>query len=584
VLPAIVAALVVFGLGAGAPAAPAATPASPPAADQPRIVEVYPNPTVTGDEGEFVTLRLPPGTPVEEYAIAEEHATVPLATASNVTGPRPRPGNVTGPRPPPDNVTGPRPPPGNVTGPRPPPDSPRVVTFSTHPDRTTRLIDRRVGVLDDRLQLANGGDRVRLLRDGRTVDEVRYDRAPEGEVYDATTGRWRPLGATDRPIVSTEGGTVEAFVLPDQPDRAIELLESAENRILLAGYTLTSRRVVDALRAAHRQGVTVEVLVDASPVEGIPERSITALDELDRSGVRVKVSGGERARYRFYHAKYAIVDDRALVTTENWKPAGTGGKSSRGWAVLTAQDRIVDGLVETYRADSGWLDAIRWREFEGKESVEETRSRGEYPTQFEARSVPVERTSLLVAPDNAEGALVDLIDGAEESIDIKQVGIGDPSFPLLQAVLDAAKRGVEVRILLSGAWYVREENEQLAAWLDEQASAGDLPVEVRLAEPNGAFEKIHAKGILVDGDQVAFGSANWNRNSLRNNREVLLLLEGEAIAGYFGAVFESDWGDGGFRFPIGLGLACALAALLAAIVAARIRFETRSRRRSESAG
>jgi phosphatidylserine/phosphatidylglycerophosphate/cardiolipin synthase-like enzyme len=548
VLPVLIAAAVVASLGAGA-AAPVGSqpvvPGSHPGSvdSQPRIVELYPNPAAHGDDGEFVRLWVPPEADLGAYALADDRVRVPLATNGSEGPPQPPPGGG-------------------------------YVTLSTQPNLTATLTDRRPSGIDDRLQLANGGDQLRLLRGGTAVDEVTYDRAPEGEVYNATTGRWQPLGATDRPVVTAGNATVEAFVLPDEPDRTLEVLQSAERRILLAGYTLSSQRVVDALLAAKRRGVSVEVLVEGSPVGGLSERAAAALDELAAAGIPVRVSGGERARYRYHHAKYAVVDGRALVTTENWKPSGVGGRSSRGWAVLTPQDRIVSGLVETFRADAGWVDAIPWTEYESRTVVEDEPASGEYPTAFDARSVPVERTRLLVTPDNAEGELIGLLDGAEESIAIKQVRIGSRDFRLLEATLDAAQRGVEVRILLSSAWYVRDDNERLAAWLREQAETGDLPLSVRLADPDGDFQKIHAKGVIVDGETVAVGSANWNANSLQENREVVLMLEGEAIAGYFSAVFDADWDDrGGQRLPLGLALAVLAGAVLAVLVAARLTFE-----------
>jgi phosphatidylserine/phosphatidylglycerophosphate/cardiolipin synthase-like enzyme len=439
---------------------------------------------------------------------------------------------------------------------------------------TRSLTDRRVGAIEGDLNLANSGDELRLRQNQTVVDTVSYDSAPEGEVYNASRELWHPLKATDQPVVSARGGTVEAFVLPDEPDRAVEFLDSAEERILLAGYTLTSRRVVDALRGAHNRGVTVEVLVDGSPVGGFSKRSAAALDRLSAAGITVRVVGGEHARVRFHHAKYAVVDDRALVTTENWKPAGTGGQGSRGWAVITGQRRIVDGLADTYRADTDWVDAIPWREFEPDSVVEAEPANQSYPTAFEPEALPVERTRLLVAPDNAREELVSLVESAEESVAIKQVSIGGPDFRLLQATLDAAERGVDVRILLSSAWYVEEDNRRLARWLDEQAETGDLPLSVKLAEPDGQFEKIHAKGVIVDGETVALGSANWNENSVTNNREVVVVLDGVEVAAYFQSVFEADWG-GNSRpsLPVGVVVGVALVALLAAAVAARLRFE-----------
>jgi phosphatidylserine/phosphatidylglycerophosphate/cardiolipin synthase-like enzyme len=453
------------------------------------------------------------------------------------------------------------------------------VTLSTHPNQTAALVDRAVAAVSSRLRLANSGETIRLLRNGTVVDETSYTSAAEGEIYNATAQRWRPLGATDRPVVTAGSGSVEAFVLPDERERAVEFLNSATDRVLLAGYTFASERAVEALSRAIERGVTVDVLVDGSPIGGMTGRQAAALDELARASANVRVVAGERTWYRYHHAKYAVVDERALVTTENWKPAGTGGASSRGWAVITDQRPIVAGLVETFRADSGRNDTRSWREHEPELTAGEPAT-GEYPRAFEARSVPVEQTHLLVAPDNAEAEILDRIERAEDSVDVLQVTVGDRGLPFLQAVLDAAARGVEVQVLLSGAWYVREENRQLVAWLEEQAAAANLSLSARVAEPGGAFEKIHAKGVIIDDREVILGSINWNNNSVRNNREVALVLEGEAVATYFGDVFEADWrGDdgGGRRLPLGLALACLLGAVLAVLGARRIRFGGRGR-------
>lgn len=71
------------------------------------------------------------------------------------------------------------------------------------------------------------------------------------------------------------------------------------------------------------------MLVDADPVGGMSARQVARLDALASAGIDVRVLGGPRARYRFNHAKYAVIDDSALVTTENWNPAGVGAAASR---------------------------------------------------------------------------------------------------------------------------------------------------------------------------------------------------------------------------------------------------------------
>lgn len=507
---------------------------------EPAIVELYPNPVTTGDTGEFVTIRLPPGADLSNYELVDEDQPIPLS---------------------PDG--------GNVTN-----RDTSTVTFSTHPNITERVTGRTVYPLSDRIQLANSGDSLRLRRNGTPVDEVEYGRAPETSVYDVSRETWEPLGATDIPVVSHRGGTVDAFVLPDQAQRVTSFLENAENRILLAGYTVADPTVVQALLDAHGRGLGVEVLVEGSPVGGLESHEAAALDRLSSAGISVRVIGGQRARYRFHHPKYAVVDDSALVTTENWKRAGTGGRSSRGWGVVTDGDRIVEGLVEVFRADRNWVDSIAWEDYESVQTVDGDHASGEYPEEFATETLPVDRTQLVVAPDNAERVLLETIAGARETIDVKQAHLSSRDFPLLEAVIDAARRGVRVRILLSGQWYAVEENRRIQSYLEDRAATESLPLSVRIADPNGAFEKIHAKGLLVDGNTTYVGSVNWNNNSLRRNREVGLVVESEAVGGYFQRVFDHDWeGDAGQKIPLGYVAVGVFAGLLAVLAARKLEFE-----------
>ncbi|PSP18666.1 hypothetical protein BRC62_02700 [Halobacteriales archaeon QH_10_67_13] len=250
---------------------------APPTAEEPRLVEAYPNSVAAGNEGEFVTVAFPPGVNSSAYVLADETSQGKLP-ATDATGCR-------------------------------------VVTFARTPGLTRALTNRTVAPLPAGIRLADDGDRIELRRDDHPVDGLAYDRASEGAVYNASTDAWRSLGATDRPVLPADRSESEVFVLPDEGGRARALLETAEERILLAGYTLTSRPVVEALRAAHDRGVRVRVLVEGDPVGGMSSRGAAALNALDRAGIDVRVVGGDRARYEYHNPKYAVVDDRALVTS-----------------------------------------------------------------------------------------------------------------------------------------------------------------------------------------------------------------------------------------------------------------------------
>ncbi len=503
--------------------------------DDPTIYAVYPDPVTSGDRGEFVVLSVPDGTALGRYTLTDGDTDAALPNRT-------------------------------VAG---------RVAVTSDPATVRNLTDRPVVGIETHLALANSGETVRLGRNGTTLSSVRYGDSEEGKlgVVRGSTVRWRPLGATSRPVVSGGAGEVRAFTLPDAPGPPLAPIRNATERVYLAGYTLSSSRVADALLAAQDRGANVTVLLEGEPVGGHTRAEARTLDRLADAGVDVQLVAGPRARYLYHHAKYAVADDRAVVLTENWKPAGTGGQSSRGWGVITEQRAIVAGLAETFRADAGWRDTTGWEQYRAGRSFERAEpTNGSYRSRFDATMVQVERTELLVTPDNAQAALVEDIEAAEETVDVVQPTVGGWDEPLVRALRRAASRGVEVRLLLSSAWYVREENQQTVDRFEDWAERTDAPLSARLAEPEGRFEKIHAKGAVLDGERVVLGSLNWNEQAATANREVVLVLHGSEVADYFGRVFDADWRGGQRELPVGIVAAVSGVAVLGGLAARRIRF------------
>ncbi|WP_245957229.1 phospholipase D-like domain-containing protein [Haloplanus rubicundus] len=499
------------------------------------IVAAVPNPTTDGDAGEYVVVRVPAGS-TANWTLGDGERVVSL--------PADRPASH--------------------------------IAVTDDPNATRRLTDAPV-VSVSHLSLSNAGERLRLRRDGAVVARLDYEDAPESERLVRTDGgtAWRPVGYRPRDVHRYGPATVTGFVLPDAPSVPVETLRGARRRIFLAGYTFTSERVADALIAAERRGVAVRVLVDADPVGGRTARGARALDRLAAAGVDVRVLGGPRARFDYHHPKYAVVDDRAVVLTENWKPAGVGGKSSRGWGVVVDARPVAADLAALFRVDAGGGDAMPWRRYRrGRTFDSGAPAEGSYPSRFEPTTETAAEVRVLTAPGNAESALAGVVDGADERVDVIQPSIGRRDGPLLRATIRAAERGVEVRVLVSGAWYVAEENAALVEWLNGVATRRDLPLTARVAEPAGRYEKIHAKGVVADG-VVVVGSLNWNDNAVSENREVVLAIRSEALATYFREVFAADWQGGrGVDRATWVVVGGALAALVLALVVARktVRF------------
>lgn len=111
-----------------------------------------------------------------------------------------------------------------------------------------------------------------------------------------------------------------------------------------------------------------------------------------------------------------------------------------------------------------------------------------------------------------------------------------PDLYLAEAIA-AARRGVRVRILLSDSFLNPDDpkdNTRTVTYINDLAARERLDLQGRIFTSNiAALDKIHNKGVIVDGRKVLISSINWSQNSPANNREVGLLLEHPAIGAYY---------------------------------------------------
>jgi cardiolipin synthase len=500
-----------------------------------KLVGAYPNPVADEDVGEFVTVRFEEPTNTTGWTLTDGTTTARFPNRA-------------------------------IEG---------TVAVAVEPKPARTNTDHSVVPLAGRLQLANSGDRLELRANGNVVSRGRYRHAPEAERRDFGADAWQPLGATDYDPIQVEGNTATAFVLPDASGVLLEELETVDERILVGGYTFTSDRIATALIDAAAEGVEVSVLLDGAPVGGMSDRQARTLDRLTEGGVDVRILSGPYTRYRFHHPKYVVIDDSAVVATENFKPAGFGGKSSRGWGVVLENDRAATALASLHKDDRTWRAATAWKAHKRGRSFTESRAAvSEYGSEHGPERVEIERATVLVAPDNAADALVEELNAADERILVQQVRIDSRDNRLLRATLQAADRGVRVRIHLGGSWYVEEENAELVEWLNRRSESEDWDLEARVDDAEG-YEKIHTKGVIVDETAVV-GSLNWGQSAQSNNREVLLALEGSEAAGYYAAVFEDDWQGDDRALPVGLPAAVAVGGAGALLLARRVEFVGRN--------
>lgn len=468
------------------------------------------------------------------------------------------------------------------------------------PDFTWRVGDAPI-LSGSGLRLANAGDEVLLLDANRDiVDAFVYGgsayagpgwvgaSAPapgRGEVsvrirtsqgfadtdtaadWDAT--RKHRLGQSDfHPQALNLTARPVSFVSPEDGARPLlSFLASATRTIEVAVYTLTSDAVAAILAERQDSGVRVRVLLEGAPVGGIDDREAWIVPGLVNAGIEVRwlASGSDVVkRYRYLHAKYALVDGAAaFITSENFGEAGfplDGPPGNRGWSVILPDLRIAGQLWEVFEED---FDPRR------RDSVP---AAGDGVTVLgPPPAVPrwVPRTDecctaarLIIGPDNAldRDRILGLLASARERIWIEAFYAEDPwpsgPSPFLAAAFDAARRGVSVRILLDQSPWTSTDpesgNEALVTALLERARAAGLDMDARLHPDVASIERIHNKGVIVDGRAVLVSSLNWAYVSATQDREIGVIFEDSESAARFEASFAADW-DGRDLRPMTFG-------------------------------
>jgi cardiolipin synthase len=306
----------------------------------------------------------------------------------------------------------------------------------------------------------------------------------------------------------------------DRPDAALASLLGEIHRAgrtihlstFLIGDDEVGRRVIAALTERAKHGVEVCVLYDGLFAPRAPRR---ALRELRAAGGRVAVflpllhlpwRGRTNVRN---HRKLAVFDGvRAIVGGMNLSDdyLGSAPRADR-WRDLSiaVEGEPAAALAQLFHAD--WLFAHGGALSGIDLSV---------PDPIDIDVIP---TGPDCAEDTWHDTVLQLVFDARRRISIATPYFA-PDESLLQALAIAARRGVEVTIVVparSNHWLSDRVAGQMLRDLER---AG-----VRVARFRPAM--MHAKCLLVDDAIAAVGSANFNARSLFLDFEVTVVLRGE---------------------------------------------------------
>lgn len=280
----------------------------------------------------------------------------------------------------------------------------------------------------------------------------------------------------------------------------------------------SGRRMADLLVKRKKEGLDVKVRLDSLGLEtGPTDRRI--LDRLRAGGVDVRIQNPyyvSAAGFDLTHRKILLADgDHAL----------TGGANVGD----EFRYRYYDAMVEVWGEAAGQI----------RRALEETWG----PLPMTAR-VPLPRYGYeplqvaLTKPGSDQGleirrAYLTAIRSARRSIDLAFPYFYDDS--LIKAVVDAATRGVAVRVLLPD-WHTGNVFQRF-----NQAEAGQL-LAAGAAVSLFPDRFLHLKYLAIDGAWTSLGSANGDSRSLRDNHELnLFFLRPETVRRIGTLIFDPLW-------------------------------------------
>jgi phosphatidylserine/phosphatidylglycerophosphate/cardiolipin synthase-like enzyme len=138
---------------------------------------------------------------------------------------------------------------------------------------------------------------------------------------------------------------------------------------------------------------------------------------------------------------------------------------------------------------------------------------------------------LTISPDTSRTTIIGLIESARTSIDVYAEVISDREF--ISAIERALDRGVRVRIIMTQSYGQDMLQEPVGELVRHGAELHIL-----------AIPYIHAKLIMVDGQQAFIGSQNYTSTSMDQNREVGVVISGVSNLERLARVFDRDFAMG----------------------------------------
>jgi phosphatidylserine/phosphatidylglycerophosphate/cardiolipin synthase-like enzyme len=281
-------------------------------------------------------------------------------------------------------------------------------------------------------------------------------------------------------------------------NRTLTLIQSAQTSIYVEQAEFDDPRLIQLLLTKSRTGIDVRILLDQWQ-----KVNRATLDQLKSQNVSIQYYPAQKGQIN--HTKYLIVDQNvAMIYGPSWTVDG-----------LLAHDLAVE-----LSGKSAWKAATLFSKD------------WEFTTTFPLtvpKTSPLPDDKIVLATNaNVKQQLAEQISASTKSIWIEISEITDPD--LIQALIDAAEKGRDVRLILD-----RAVTSKTPVTI-EKLTAKNIPIRYF---PSQTPLGMHLA--IFDNSSFLLSSSEWTRYSFVANHEFSITVPSPLASTKLGDLFTQDW-------------------------------------------
>ena len=290
------------------------------------------------------------------------------------------------------------------------------------------------------------------------------------------------------------------IVLADDSVRPIvKAIAAARRSLRLKMFVFTDPSLLNAVIAASRRGVTVQVLLNPARRSGEQDNEHTR-KVLERRRVDVRDAS---PAFVLTHEKSMVIDEEsAFVMSLNWTTRNL--VETRDYAVVTTRRRDVREIVDGFDAD--------WHR---------------------QAFTPAQDSDLVWCPGPGRDRICQFIDDARRRLYVQNERLQDAV--ILERLVRAARRGVKVRVMVRAPHTLKRA--KLIEGVGGLRILHDVGVKIRKLK----HLKLHGKALLADGKAAMIGSINLATGSLDGRRELAIEVRDDSVTHRLRKIAEYDW-------------------------------------------